>query len=117
MRINMAIQTPWHLFMHYRRMRLTMATLTLRHGRMGTAMTERAGKRLVLGLSFCHIGADLLVARHTEGPRRGFIGYYLQRMMDRMTGKTIGHNLAYGMRLVTLRTIRNLTVDIMAEGT
>ena len=117
MRINMTVNTDRHLLMHDWRMWLTVAGLALRHVGMRTPMTEGAGECLMLGGCLRHQFTDLVMTRHTEGPRcRQCIGN-LQRMMGRVTGQTIIHGLSLGMRFMALETLRNLTMSIMAEGT
>lgn len=115
--INMAVNADRHLFMHGRRMRLSMAGLALRYTGMRTPMAESACKRLMLGGRFGQQFTDPLMARHTESPRRCQRIGNLQWMMRRMAGQTIIHGLSLGVRFMTLETLGNLTMNGMTEGT
>ena len=117
MRIDMTVNAVRHLLMHGWRMRLSVASLTLRHAGMRPPVTEGTSECLMLGGCLRHQFTDPIMTRHTESPRcRQCVGN-LQRMMNRVTGQTIIHGLPLGMRLMALETLRNLTMGIMAEGT
>ena len=117
MGIHMAVSADRHLFMHGRRMRLSMAGLALRYTGMRTPMAEGTRECLMLGGRLGQQFTDPLMARHTESPRRCQRIGNLQRMMRRMTGQTIIHGLSLGMRFMALETFGNLTMNSMAEGT
>ena len=117
MRIHMTVKTVGHFLMHDRRMRLTMTGLALGYIRMLSPVAESTGECLVLGHGFFHLFADFPMARHAEGPRRGHGRVDLQRMMRRMAAKAVAGQLACGMGLMTLGTIRDLAVDLVTEGT
>ncbi|KPJ97364.1 MAG: hypothetical protein AMJ60_11550 [Desulfobacterales bacterium SG8_35] len=117
MRIHMTVKTVRHFLMHDSRMRLTMTCLALRNIRMLSPVAESTGKCLMLCYSFFHLFADFPMARHTEGTGRGHSVVDLQRMMRRMTTKTITGQLTCGMGLMAHGTIRDLAVDLMAEST
>ena len=117
MRIQMALDTDRHLLVDGGAVRLTMASPALRHRRMAAAVTEGTGKGLMLGGGLGHELADLLMTRYAEGAGGVDVRHDLQGMVGRMTGKTVGHDLALGMGLVTPGAIGNLAMLLMTEVT
>jgi len=116
MRTHMAIKTVGHFLMHGRCVRLTMTGLALRHIGMLTAVAEGTGECLVLGRCLFHLYTCLFVTRHAESPRRGHGIIDLQRMVGSMAAKAVAGYLACGMWLMAHGTIRDLAVDLVAEG-
>jgi len=116
MRTHMTVNAIRHFLVHGRCMRLTMTGLAFRHIRMLTPVTKGTGKCLVLGRRFFHLRPNLFMTRHAEGAGRCNGRFYLQRMMGRMAAQTVAGNLTGCMRFVALGTIRDLAVDLMAEG-
>jgi hypothetical protein len=98
-------------------MRLTMTGLAFWHIRVLAAVTEGTGKCLMLGHCLFHQLADLFVAGHAECSRRCHGIVNLQRMVSRMAAKTVTDHLALGMGFMTLGTIGDLAVYLMAERT
>jgi hypothetical protein len=117
MRIHMAVKTVWHFLVHHLRMWLSMAFLALRHIWMLAAMAESAGECLVLGLCFLHQFANFTMTWDTECPWRGLGSVDLQGMMSWMASQAIWGHLARGMGLMAIGAVRDLAVDLVAEGT
>lgn len=116
MRTHVAVNTVRHFLVHGGCMRLTMTGTALRYTRMLITVTEGTGECLVLSCGFFHLYPNLFMAWNTEGPRRCHGRRYLQRVMRRMTAKTVTGDLAGGMRFMTLGAVRDLAVHIMTEG-
>jgi hypothetical protein len=117
MRIHMTVKTVRHFLVHDSRMRLTMTGLALGHIRMLSPVAESTGKCLMLCYGFFHLFTDFPMARYTEVPRCGHGVIDLQRMVRRMATETITGQLSFGMGLMAHGTIRDLAVNLMAEGT
>jgi hypothetical protein len=83
---------------------------------MLAAVAESTGKCLVLGGCFFKLRANFIMASHAESSRCGHGIIDLQRMVRRMTTKAITGHLACGMGLMTAGTVRNLTMNLVAEG-
>lgn len=94
-----------------------MTGLALWNIRVLAPVAEGTGKGLVLGHRLVHQLTDITMTGNTEIPRRGNRIVDLQGMMGRMTTKTVSGNLTGGMRLMALATVRDLAMDIVAEGT
>lgn len=93
-----------------------MAGPALGHIRVLATVAECTGKCLVLGLCFLHLGTDVFMTGDTESPRCGHRRVDLQRMMCLMAGKTVTGHLAFDMGFMTGGTVRDLAMDLVAEG-
>jgi len=113
----MAVKAVGHFLVHDLRMGFAVAGLALGNIGMPAPVTESAGKRLVFGLGFFQLFASFLMACNTKGPRRGQGILYLQGMMGRMTAEAVAGHLVFGMGFMAVRTVRDLTMHFVAEGT
>jgi hypothetical protein len=84
---------------------------------MLTAMAEGTGKCPVLGHCLLQQLANVIVTRYAECPRRGQGIINFQRMMRRMAPEAVRGHLALSMGFMTLRTIGDLAVYLVAEST
>jgi hypothetical protein len=95
----------------------TVAGLTLGHIRVLATIAESTCKCLVLGHGFFQLFAHIFMAWNTERSLgcHGIVN--LQRMMCWMATQAITGYLPLCMGLMTLGTIWNLTMYLMAECT
>lgn len=98
-------------------MRLAVAHLTLGNRRMVAPVAEGACERLMLGRGLIKKGSDTLMTRYAESPGSCHIRSDLQRMVGLMTAETVNHGLAGGMGIMTLGTVWDLAMGLMAEVT
>ncbi len=96
-------------------MRLAVAHLTLGNGWMVAPVAEGACERLMLCRGLSELCSDTLMAWYTETTACCHIRRDLQRMMGLMTTETVNHGLAGGMGIMTLGTVRDLAMGLMAE--
>ena len=115
--IHMTVKAVRHFLVHQRRMWFTMTFLTVRNTRMLPPVTEGAGKCLVFGRCLLHPFPFFRMAGNTECPWCCLGRGDLQWMMCGMTSQAVSGHLVRNMRLMTLGAVRNLAMDIMAEGT
>ena len=113
----MTVNTVGHFLVHKLRMWLSMTGLTLRNIWMLAPVAEGTGKCLVFGLCFRHQFPNFPVTWHAECSWCGLRCVDLQWMVGRMASQTIGGHLTLGMGLMTIGTIRNLAMGLVAEGT
>lgn len=113
----MAVKTVGHLGVHNSGVRFAVTGLALRNNRMNSPVAEGAGEILVLGDCLVQIGIGRFMTGGAELTRRGHGIFNLQRMMGRMTAKTVRCCLGCLMGIMTVGTFRDFPMHIMAECT
>jgi hypothetical protein len=117
MRIHVTVKAIGHFLVHNRRMGFTVAGLALRHIGMLAPVAESTGKCLVFGHGFFHLLTDFPMTGDAESPRSRHGIVDLQRMMGRMAAQAVTGELAFRMGLMALGAVRDLAMDLVAEGT
>jgi len=96
--------------------RLIMAALTGRNHTMLLSMTEDTQEFGVLGRSRLQSGFDVFMAGAAIGVFNLPSECQGQRLMRLVTGHTVFEFLSFGMRLMTVQTIRLIAMLLMTEG-
>ena len=111
--INMTIQTVRKFLHHGLRMRNTMALLAGRYIPMGILMAECTLECGVFGRTGSQQGGDVAMAGPTELIGNFFLIGNIERLVNPVTGHTVGKCLPFTMRLMTLHAVGNVPVLIM----